>query len=82
MYGHVYMQLSPPQIVNQAQSSPLIHHYSITYALCLMMILSQEIRIAKTIVISCTWTYVLKVIIIIVIGIWFGLIVNNDNRTL
>jgi hypothetical protein len=27
MYGHVYMQLSPPQIVNQAQSSPLIHRY-------------------------------------------------------
>jgi hypothetical protein len=25
MYGHVYIQLRPPQIVNNAQSSPLIH---------------------------------------------------------
>jgi hypothetical protein len=30
MYGHVYMQLSPPQTVNQAQSSPShppLHHW-------------------------------------------------------
>jgi hypothetical protein len=27
MYGHVYIQLRPPQIVNNAQSSPLIHRY-------------------------------------------------------
>jgi hypothetical protein len=28
MYGHVYIQLRPPQIVKNAQSSPLIHRYS------------------------------------------------------